>query len=86
MAKRQPVIPSKHFLATFMCSFSEDPVFSLLKNEGEEEVNASEEKTGFAAALAALKQQLYEAVIPGCCDEINSDSVIASLRKSCGIS
>ena len=36
MANRKPVIPSKHFVNTFMCSFSEDPVFNLVKENTDE--------------------------------------------------
>ncbi len=80
MAKRQPVIPSKHFIATFMSSFSEDPVFNLLQNLTEED-DPNEVKIGFAAALSALRQQIYDAVIPGCNDELESDSVGFKIEK-----
>jgi len=33
LSRRQPAIPSKHFVNTFMCSFAEDPVFNLLKRD-----------------------------------------------------
>ena len=33
MINRQPVIPSKHFVNTFMCSFAEDPIFNILKED-----------------------------------------------------
>ncbi len=33
MLNRQSVIPSKHSVNTFMCSFAEDPVFNLLKQD-----------------------------------------------------
>lgn len=36
MTNRKPVIPSKHFVNTFMCSFSEDPVFTLVKENTDE--------------------------------------------------
>ncbi len=74
MFKRQPVIPSKYYFTTFMSCFSEDPVFNLLQNSTEED-DPDEVKIGFAAALSALRQQIYDAVIPGCNDELESDSV-----------
>jgi import receptor subunit TOM70 len=47
LSRRQPVIPSKHFVNTFMCSFAEDPVFNLLKREdqiSQEGEEANQEK------------------------------------------
>ena len=88
MAKRKPVMPSRHFIQTFVASFCEDPVLGRARaaaaaaddDEAADEADAGAEKTGLAAALAALQRGLYEAVVPGCCDELSEPSAPAANR------
>ena len=60
LSRRQPAIPSKHFVNTFMCSFAEDPVFNLLKRddqisrEGEE---ASQDKVSINFSHCSWKSE-----------------------------
>ena len=43
MEKREPIMPSKHFIKTFFESFAEDPVYNSLYKEKEGDVDESEQ-------------------------------------------
>lgn len=42
MEKREPVMPSKHFIKTFFESFAEDPIFNSVDKEKEGDVDEAE--------------------------------------------
>ncbi|XP_071454535.1 mitochondrial import receptor subunit TOM70 [Hetaerina americana] len=76
MAKRGPVIPSKHFVKTYFSSFHNDPLSSYLsqKSESDPVLNGeSESKSGFLMANEAFQAQRYEDIIPACTQEIDSE-------------
>lgn len=74
LSRRQPVIPSKHFVNTFMCSFAEDPVFNLLRQD--EPTETQEANGGFSKALELLRKKEYEAdIISLCTEELNNSDV-----------
>ncbi|CAH2108283.1 unnamed protein product [Euphydryas editha] len=64
LAKRRPVMPSKHFIKTYFSAFSEDPINT---------VNVDDSKSGFAKAKHALDAQDYESVVDACTEELQSD-------------
>ncbi|KAG8236299.1 hypothetical protein J437_LFUL017983 [Ladona fulva] len=77
MAKRGPVIPSKHFVRTYFSSFNNDPITSQPDepNKNEPVVNGeTEPKRGFLLAKEALLKQRYHEIIPACTEEINSEN------------
>ncbi|KAJ8895740.1 hypothetical protein PR048_001078 [Dryococelus australis] len=71
MAKRVPIMPSKHFIKTYFSSFVEDPFTKSLKN-GKESDSAEADLRGLARARQAFIQQNYEDIIPACTEEITS--------------
>ncbi|XP_046387645.1 mitochondrial import receptor subunit TOM70 isoform X2 [Ischnura elegans] len=77
MAKRGPVIPSKHFVKTYFSSFHSDPL-SLPISKGKEAdpvLNGeSEPKSGFLLAIEAFQAQRYDEIIPACTEEINAEN------------
>lgn len=42
MEKREPIMPSKHFIKTFFESFAEDPIFNSVDKEKEGDVDEAE--------------------------------------------
>ncbi|XP_063222903.1 mitochondrial import receptor subunit TOM70 [Bacillus rossius redtenbacheri] len=71
MAKRVPIMPSKHFIKTYFSSFVEDPFTKSLKN-GKESDSAEADLRGLARARQAFIQQNFEDIIPACTEEISS--------------
>ncbi|XP_045768810.1 mitochondrial import receptor subunit TOM70 [Maniola jurtina] len=65
LAKRQPVMPSKHFIKTYFSAFSEDPITKMYVDE--------KDTGGFAKAKSALDAQDYESVVDACTEELDSD-------------
>ncbi|OWR41586.1 mitochondrial import receptor subunit TOM70 like protein [Danaus plexippus plexippus] len=65
LAKRRPVMPSKHFIKTYFSAFSEDPIVKV-----ELEENAT---NGFAKAKHALDSLDYESVVDACTEELDSN-------------
>lgn len=65
LAKRRPVMPSKHFIKTYFSAFSEDPITKIQLEE-----NAT---GGFAKAKKALESQDYDTIVDACTEELNSD-------------
>ncbi|XP_034826765.1 mitochondrial import receptor subunit TOM70 [Maniola hyperantus] len=65
LAKRQPVMPSKHFIKTYFSAFSEDPITKMYVDK--------KETSGFAKAKNALDAQDYESVVDACTEELGSD-------------
>ncbi|KPJ20195.1 Mitochondrial import receptor subunit TOM70 [Papilio machaon] len=65
LAKRQPVMPSKHFIKTYFSAFSEEPITKLQLED-----NAT---GGFAKAKKALEAQDYESVVDACTEELEAD-------------
>lgn len=74
MANRQAIIPSKHFINTFMCSFAEDPVFNLLKQD-DRQLEGSDH---LSQALDSLKEKDYDSIIELCTKELESEKVKAN--------
>lgn len=62
MATKQPVEPSKHFVANYFKSFSQDPVHRVF-------VSSSEPK-GFVRATKAFRDGNFSDIIPACTEEI----------------
>ncbi|KAG6463954.1 mitochondrial import receptor subunit TOM70 [Manduca sexta] len=65
LAKRQPVMPSKHFIKTYFSAFSEDPI---MKIQLDESVTG-----GFAKAKQALDNQDYDSIVDLCTEELDSN-------------
>ncbi|XP_023950868.1 mitochondrial import receptor subunit TOM70 [Bicyclus anynana] len=65
LSKRQPVMPSKHFIKTYFSAFSEDPITKLYVDE--------KDNSGFANAKRALDAQNYESVVDLCTEELNTE-------------
>ncbi|VVD04606.1 mitochondrial import receptor subunit TOM70 [Leptidea sinapis] len=63
--KRDPVMPSKHFIKTYFSAFSEDPIAKV-------NVDANE-TCGFANAKKALEVQDYDSVVKACTEEIDAE-------------
>lgn len=63
MAKRKPLVPSQHFVTTFMGSFSEDPVFG-------QDSSSVPQDGPLGRALAKLKDRDYESIIGLCTEEL----------------
>ncbi|KAJ4429814.1 hypothetical protein ANN_22018, partial [Periplaneta americana] len=71
MAKRTPIMPSKHFIKTYFSSFIEDPIMNKLAQEKESDF-AEADLRGLARAKQAFKSQNYEDIIPACSEEVES--------------
>lgn len=65
LAKRRPVMPSKHFIKTYFSAFSEDPIKAAKVD--------NDSTSGFAKAKHALEAQDYESVVDACTEELESD-------------
>lgn len=46
MEKREPIMPSNHFIKTFFESFAEDPIFNSVDKEKEGDVDETENQPG----------------------------------------
>lgn len=64
MLSKQPVEPSKHFVANYFKSFSQDPVHKV--------VVSSTEPKGFLRAIQAFKAGDFNEIIPACTEEIET--------------
>lgn len=49
MEKREPIMPSNHFIKTFFESFAEDPIFNSVDKEKEGDVDETENPPGKTA-------------------------------------
>lgn len=65
LAKRNPVMPSKHFIKTYFSAFSEDPITKIQLDE--------KAATGFAKAKQALDAQDYDSIVEACTAELEAD-------------
>lgn len=65
LAKRRPVMPSKHFIRTYFSAFSEDPISKIQMDD-----TAS---GGFARAKRALDAQDYDTIVDACTEELNAN-------------
>ncbi|CAF4847303.1 unnamed protein product [Pieris macdunnoughi] len=65
LSKRQPVMPSKHFIKTYFSAFLEDPITKIHIDD--------KETSGFAKAKRALDSQDYEAIVDACSEELVSE-------------
>nr|CAD7575356.1 unnamed protein product [Timema californicum] len=72
MAKRTPIMPSKHFIKTYFSSFVEDPITKNLADEKESE-SAEADVRGVARAKQAFALQNYDDIIPACTEELKFD-------------
>lgn len=72
MARRTPVMPSKHFIKMYFSSFIEDPVINAWVQEKESD-SAEADLRGLARAKQAFKSQNYEDIIPACNEEFESE-------------
>lgn len=64
LAKRRPVMPSKHFIRTYFSAFSEDPI---------SKVQLDDTSGGFAMAKRALDAQDYDSIVNACTEELNAN-------------
>ncbi|KAL4715402.1 hypothetical protein ACJJTC_015173 [Scirpophaga incertulas] len=64
LAKRRPVMPSKHFIKTYFSAFSEDPITKILLDD--------KGTGGFAKAKQALDAQDYDSIVDACTEELNT--------------
>ncbi|KAJ8730793.1 hypothetical protein PYW08_002206 [Mythimna loreyi] len=62
LAKRRPVMPSKHFIKTYFSAFSEDPITKLQLDD--------KATSGFAKAKQALDAQDYDSIVEACSQEL----------------
>lgn len=65
LARRNPVMPSRHFIKTYFSAFSEDPI---TKTNLDDSVSG-----GFARAKRALNSQDYDSILEACNEEISSE-------------
>lgn len=65
LAKRNPVMPSKHFIKTYFSAFSEDPIAKIQLDDNE--------TGGFAKAKKALDSQQYDSIVNACTEELDAD-------------
>lgn len=65
LAKRQPVMPSKHFIKTYFSAFSEDPITKITMDDAT--------TGGFLKAKQALESQNYDIIVDACTEELDSD-------------
>ncbi|CAH2076386.1 unnamed protein product, partial [Iphiclides podalirius] len=65
LAKRHPVMPSKHFIKTYFSAFSEDPIAQI-------QLDAND-VGGFCKAKKALDLQQYDSVVDACTEELEAD-------------
>lgn len=67
MKHRKFIMPSKHFIRSYIESFSKDPVFSRIKH-----TDAEDTPEFFKKPLQALRGEKYETISSICADIINS--------------
>lgn len=70
MAGRQPVVPSKNFIRSYLRSFGSDPVQQ--KSSAPITENGNETVRGYQRAKQALEAEEYEDIIAACTEEIES--------------
>ncbi|OAD61432.1 Mitochondrial import receptor subunit TOM70 [Eufriesea mexicana] len=69
LANKKLVVPSKHYIKTYINTFYNDPVFSLHQNPDYGNISP-----GFAKVLQCMQEQQYDDVIPYCTEELNSSN------------
>lgn len=65
LARRQPVMPSKHFIKTYFSAFSEDPITKLILDDAT--------PAGFTKAKQALDSQNYDVIVDACTEELEAN-------------
>lgn len=60
MEKREPIMPSNHFIKTFFESFAEDPIFNSVDKEKEGDVDETENPPGKTATNKYVPWTSYE--------------------------
>lgn len=77
MEKREPIMPSKHFIKTFFESFAEDPIFNSVDKEKEGDVDETEHppeknvsNNGYLKARQHLQEGNYGEIIECCQNEL----------------
>ncbi|GBP44648.1 Mitochondrial import receptor subunit TOM70 [Eumeta japonica] len=65
LARRRPVMPSKHFIKTYFAAFSEDPITKISLDDND--------IGGFAKAKRALTSQEYDSIEDACTQEIDDN-------------
>lgn len=63
LAKRVPIMPSKHFIKTYFSAFSEDPITKIILDD--------KITGGFAKAKRALDTEDYDSIVDACTEELN---------------
>ncbi|KAK2580459.1 hypothetical protein KPH14_006201 [Odynerus spinipes] len=76
LANKKLIMPSKHFIKTYISSFHNDPVLSASKNLQDDGTSI-----GFVKIIKALEEQDYDAIIPLCTEEIDSEQTETLPRK-----
>lgn len=67
LATKKLVMPSNHFIRTYISTFSKDPVFTALGNENDNNVPQN-----FKKVLDAVVEQRYDDIIPLCTEQLNN--------------
>lgn len=77
MEKREPIMPSNHFIKTFFESFAEDPIFNSVDKEKEGDVDETENQpgknatnNGYMKAKKHLQDGNYGSIIECCQNEL----------------
>ena len=81
MAKRRPLVPSQHFVTTFMGSFSDDPVFTLVKNPEPDSQSLQSDSGPFARALDKLREREYDQIIALCTEQLAISDASAEVQR-----
>ncbi|KAF4528114.1 hypothetical protein B566_EDAN016595 [Ephemera danica] len=71
MTTRTPIMPSKHFIKTYMSSFQEDPVTKISVTNG---AVSNENLSGYQRAQLAVREKNYEDVVSACTEELESEN------------
>ncbi|XP_037072645.1 mitochondrial import receptor subunit TOM70-like [Pollicipes pollicipes] len=71
LKSREPVMPSKHFVQTFLSSFAEDPLADCWRKDADA-APADGELRGWARACHAMRTSSYEDVVPACSEEVQA--------------
>ncbi|GFR07346.1 mitochondrial import receptor subunit TOM70 [Trichonephila clavata] len=69
-SKREPKLPSKHFIRHYFISFSEDPIMKSVEEYKKNKKDPSE-LSGFRLVIHHLAEENFKEIIPNCDVEIN---------------
>lgn len=70
MEKREPIMPSNHFIKTFFESFAEDPIFNSVDKEKEGDVDETENQTGKNATNKYVPENNLKYACDSCWEKV----------------